>query len=68
MLQLAEHVLKMTRSKDKLIFKPLPRDDPLEHPRDISLAKVVFGWSPAIELEQGLDRTLRHFKDQTAVV
>ena len=65
MLELAELVLKLTRSKSKLVFKPLPSDDPRQRQPDISLAKEVIGWSPITELEQGLERTIRYFKDRT---
>ena len=66
MLQLAELVLKLTGSKSQLVFKPLPSDDPRQRQPDISLAKQVLGWSPITELEQGLERTIRYFKDRTA--
>ena len=58
MLELAELVLKMTRSKSKLVFKPLPSDDPRQRQPDISLAQELLGWSPTTELEQGLERTI----------
>jgi UDP-glucuronate decarboxylase len=64
MLQLAELVLKLTGSKSQLVFKPLPSDDPRQRQPDISLAKQVLGWSPTTELEQGLERTIRYFKDE----
>jgi UDP-glucuronate decarboxylase len=67
MLQLAELVLKMTRSKSKLVFKPLPSDDPRQRQPDISLAQELLGWSPTTELEQGLERTIRYFRDRTDV-
>lgn len=66
MLQLAELVLKLTGSKSRLVFKPLPSDDPRQRQPDISLAKQAFGWSPTTELEQGLERTIRYFRDRTA--
>lgn len=68
MLQLAELLLKLTRSKSKLVFKPLPSDDPRQRQPDISSAKEVLGWSPTTELEQGLERTIRYFKDRTDIV
>jgi UDP-glucuronate decarboxylase len=68
MLELAELVLKLTRSNSKLVFKPLPSDDPRQRQPDISLAKEVLGWSPITELEQGLERTIRYFKDRTDVI
>lgn len=67
-LQLAQLVLKMTQSKSKLVFRPLPGDDPRQRQPDISLAKEMLGWSPAMELEQGLERTVRYFKDQTVAL
>jgi UDP-glucuronate decarboxylase len=68
MLQLAELVLKLTRSKSKVVFKPLPSDDPRQRQPDIALAKDVLGWSPITELEQGLERTIRYFKDRTDAI
>jgi UDP-glucuronate decarboxylase len=65
-LQLAELVLKLSCSKSKLIFRPLPTDDPRQRQPDISLAKQVFGWSPTTEIEQGLERTIRYFRDKVA--
>jgi UDP-glucuronate decarboxylase len=67
MLELAELVLKMTRAKTKLVFKPLPSDDPRQRQPDISLAQELLGWSPTTELEQGLERTIRYFRDRTDV-
>jgi UDP-glucuronate decarboxylase len=64
MLQLAELVIRMTQSRSKLVFKPLPSDDPRQRQPDISLAKEVLGWSPTTELEQGLERTVRYFRDR----
>jgi UDP-glucuronate decarboxylase len=63
MLQLAELVLKMTASRSKLVFKPLPSDDPRQRQPNISLAKEVLGWQPTTELEAGLERTIRYFRD-----
>jgi UDP-glucuronate decarboxylase len=68
MLQLAELVLKLTRSKSKLAFKPLPSDDPRQRQPDISVAKEILGWSPTTELEQGLERTIRYFQDRSDVL
>jgi UDP-glucuronate decarboxylase len=63
-LQLAELVMKLVRSKSKIVFKPLPSDDPRQRQPDISLAKKVLNWSPITELEHGLDRTIRYFRDR----
>lgn len=53
-LELAEKVIRLTNSKSKLIFKPLPHDDPKQRQPDITLAKEKLGWEPTIELEEGL--------------
>ena len=63
MLQLAQLVIQLTRSKSKLVFKPLSSDDPSQRQPDISLAKEALGWAPTIQLEQGLERTIACFKD-----
>lgn len=60
---LAEHVLRLTNSSSKLIYKPLPSDDPRQRQPDITLAKEVIGWSPGIQLEDGLKRTIAYFRD-----
>jgi UDP-glucuronate decarboxylase len=63
-LELAELVTKLVKSKSKIAFKPLPSDDPRQRQPDISLAKKVLNWTPVTELEHGLDRTIRYFKDR----
>ena len=60
-LELAQTVIKLTNSKSKLIFKPLPKDDPQQRRPDISLAKEKLDWSPKIELEEGLKKTILYF-------
>ncbi|RGP17372.1 UDP-glucuronic acid decarboxylase family protein [Parabacteroides gordonii] len=63
MIELAEIVLKMTNSKSKLIFTPLPADDPKQRKPNISLAKEKLnGWEPNIRLEEGLVETIKYFK------
>ncbi len=61
-MQLAKLVLKLTGSKSKLILKPLPQDDPKQRRPDISKAKKLLGWKPAISLEEGLKKTISWFK------
>ncbi|MDB4794731.1 SDR family oxidoreductase [bacterium] len=61
-LELAEKVIEMTGSKSKIIFKDLPEDDPLQRKPDNSLAKKKLGWEPKIQLEEGLGKTISHFK------
>ncbi len=61
-IELAEMVLKMTGSKSKIVFKPLPKDDPIQRKPDISMAKEKLNWEPKIPLEEGLKRTIEYFK------
>jgi len=63
-LELAELVLKMTGSQSRLSFLPLPEDDPVQRQPDISLAREILDeWSPKVELEKGLERTIAYFTD-----
>lgn len=62
MIELAERVLRLTRSKSKLVFMPLPQDDPRQRQPDIARAKALLGWEPVVELEQGLERTIAYFR------
>lgn len=61
-LQLAEMVIKMTGSRSKIIFEPLPEDDPMQRKPDISIAQKELGWEPVVKLEEGLDKTIHYFK------
>ncbi|SHG04684.1 UDP-glucuronate decarboxylase [Salegentibacter echinorum] len=62
MLQLAENILEIVGSKSKLVFKPLPQDDPRQRQPDISLAKAKLdGWEAKITLEEGLKKTITYF-------
>jgi UDP-glucuronate decarboxylase len=60
--QLAETVLELTGSKSKLVFKPLPQDDPQQRQPNITVAREVLGWAPTVELEHGLKRTIEYFE------
>jgi len=62
MVQLAETVLRLTASKSKLIFMPLPADDPRQRQPNIDKARDVLGWAPTVPLEQGLERTIAYFR------
>ena len=62
MLELAEKVIRLTGSKSKLVFMPLPADDPTQRKPDISLAKEKLKWEPTIALEDGLKETIEYFK------
>ena len=61
-LDLAELVLKLTASQSKILYKPLPEDDPKQRKPDISLAKIKLAWEPEVKLEDGLKETIKHFK------
>lgn len=63
MLKLAEMVIDLTQSPSRIVFKPLPQDDPLQRQPDISLAKENLSWQPAIDLDQGLGMTIAYFKE-----
>ncbi len=62
MLELAETTLKLTQSKSKLVYKPLPHDDPRQRQPDIALAKNALDWSPKVGLEDGLKETVAYFR------
>lgn len=62
MLELAELILKQTGSASKLIFKPLPQDDPMQRQPVIDMAKKELGWEPKVSLEEGLVKTIHYFK------
>ena len=62
MLALAEMVLRLTSSRSKLVFQPLPADDPRQRRPDISLARQALGWEPRVPLEDGLKETIAYFR------
>ena len=63
--ELAEKIIRKTKSKSKLVYCPLPQDDPLQRQPDISLAKrELKGWFPKVSLEDGLDYTIEYFKSK----
>ena len=62
MLELAEKVLRMTESRSKIVYKPLPPDDPVQRQPDIALAKGTLSWEPRVALEDGLRETIDYFK------
>ncbi len=59
--ELAEKVIELTGSRSKLVFRPLPADDPAQRQPDISLARERLGWEPAVPLADGLARTIAYF-------
>jgi dTDP-glucose 4,6-dehydratase len=62
-LECARVVLRVTGSKSKIVYCPLPQDDPLQRQPDISKAKRLFGWEPKIDLETGLKLSLDYFRN-----
>jgi UDP-glucuronate decarboxylase len=58
---LAEMIIKMTSSKSKIIYLPLPQDDPKQRQPDISLARKELGWTPVVGMETGLGKTIEYF-------
>jgi UDP-glucuronate decarboxylase len=62
MLELANIIISLTNSKSKIVFKPLPQDDPKQRQPDISKAKKYLNWQPNIKLKDGLIKTIEYFK------
>lgn len=62
MVELANLVIQETKSKSQIIFEPLPSDDPKQRRPDISLAKSILKWTPAIQIEEGIKKTTEYFK------
>lgn len=61
MIELAEKVIKMTGSRSKLVFRPLPKDDPVRRKPDISKAEKTLNWHPSVPLDEGLEKTIEYF-------
>ena len=61
-LELARKIIELTGSNSKIVFKPLPQDDPRRRCPDITKAKIILNWEPKISLEEGLKRTIEYFK------
>ena len=61
-LEFARKIIQLTGSKSSIVYKPLPEDDPQVRQPDISKAKRLLGWEPKVDLEEGLTRTIDHFR------
>jgi UDP-glucuronate decarboxylase len=61
-MELAEKVIALTKSRSKLVFKPLPSDDPMQRCPDIALAREKLNWLPTVKLEDGLSKTIDYFR------
>jgi UDP-glucuronate decarboxylase len=66
MLEIAELILRLTASRSKLVFRPLPADDPKRRQPDITLARQKLGWEPKVSLEDGLKETIAYFRQRLA--
>ena len=62
MLEFAEQIIKATKSKSKIVFKPLPQDDPKQRKPDITKAKKILKWEPKVKLADGLTDTIAYFR------
>jgi UDP-glucuronate decarboxylase len=58
---LADRIIRLTRSRSRVVFRPLPQDDPTQRCPDITLARRVLGWEPTVPLDDGLGRTIAYF-------
>jgi UDP-glucuronate decarboxylase len=64
MLALAQNIIEITGSKSKIVYLPLPEDDPTQRQPDISLAKEkLCGWEPQVQLKDGLIKTIAYFEN-----
>lgn len=63
-LEFAELIIKLTNSNSKIVYKPLPGDDPAKRRPDISLAKEKLGWEPVVNIEDGLLKTIKYFEQK----
>jgi len=61
-LDFAQEIVKLTGTTQKIVFKPLPQDDPLQREPDITKAKELLGWEPRVSRAQGMERTFNYFK------
>jgi UDP-glucuronate decarboxylase len=61
-LELAEMVLHIIGGRSKIVFKPLPQDDPTQRQPDITVARTTLGWEPKVPLQEGLERTIMYFR------
>ncbi|OAD91027.1 NAD-dependent dehydratase [Aequorivita soesokkakensis] len=64
-LDFAKEIIKLTGTDQKIVFKPLPQDDPLQREPDISKAREILGWEPKVSREEGMRKTFEYFKNLT---
>ena len=63
-LEFAQEIIRLTRSRSKIVFKPLPLDDPKQRRPDITRAKKLLNWQPKVSLVAGLDKTIAYFREK----
>lgn len=64
-LDFAKEIIQLTQTEQKIVFKPLPQDDPLQRRPDISKAKEILDWEPQVERKEGMKKTFEYFKSLT---
>lgn len=62
-LDFAKEIIKLTGTEQKIIFRPLPQDDPMQREPDISKARKILGWEPRVSREEGMKKTFEYFKN-----
>jgi nucleoside-diphosphate-sugar epimerase len=65
--EIAKTIVRMTGSTSKLVYKPLPTDDPKVRQPDITRARTILNWEPKVSLEQGLTSTIAYFRQKLGV-
>jgi dTDP-glucose 4,6-dehydratase len=60
--QIAETIIRMTGSSSKIVYRPLPTDDPKQRRPDITRARTLLGWEPKVQLDEGLVKTIEYFR------
>ena len=63
--EIARTIIQLTGSKSKLVYRPLPEDDPKVRQPDITRARTLLGWEPKVGLEEGLTKTLEYFRSRS---
>ncbi|HEY6211568.1 MAG TPA: UDP-glucuronic acid decarboxylase family protein [Vicinamibacterales bacterium] len=64
--EIADTIIRMTGSKSRLVYKPLPTDDPKQRRPDITRARTLLGWEPKVQLEEGLVKTIAYFREKVS--
>ena len=63
--EIAREIIRLTGSKSKIVYRPLPEDDPKVRQPDITRARTLLGWEPKVSLEEGLTKTLDYFRSKS---